>query len=157
MTTPVNVCNEKADKAIRVMMSGVAVAALVPAHVNWTLMASAMGTGVVAIGYCYGIKLTKDEGWKLIKQFVLSAGFWFLSVNVGSKMLTAFMETTGLGYGVGVTIDVAISTAFAWAIGAASKEYFQREYLGKSKLSKEELGEIFRDAFREQKNKDKNK
>ena len=102
---------------------------------------------------CYDIKLTKDEGWKLVKQFILSAGFWFLSMNVGSKILSALMESTGFGYGVGVAMDAATSAAFAWAIGATSKEYFQREYLGKSKLSKDELGKIFRDAFKDQKNK----
>lgn len=79
MATSVNVCNEKADKAIKAMMATVVGTALVPAHVNWALTASAMGAGVVAIGLCYDIKLTKDEGWKLVKQFILSAGFWFLS------------------------------------------------------------------------------
>ena len=63
------------------------------------------------------------------------------------------MESTGLGYGVGVAIDATTSAAFAWAIGATAKEYFQREYLGKSKLSKDELGKIFREAFKEQKNR----
>ena len=63
------------------------------------------------------------------------------------------MQTTGIGYGVGVAIDAATSAAFAWAIGATAKEYFQREYLGKTKLSKDELGEIFRKAFKDHKNK----
>ena len=108
---------------------------------------------MVVTGLCYDIKLTKDEGWKLVKQFILSAGFWFLSMNVGSKILSALMESTGLGYGAGVAIDAASSAAFAWAIGSTAKEYFQREYQGKSKLSKEELGAIFRKAFKEQKNK----
>lgn len=153
MATSVNVCNERADNAINAMMATVVGTALVPAHVNWALTASAMGAGVVAIGLCYDIKLTKDEGWKLVKQFILSAGFWFLSMNVGSKILSALLESTGLGYGVGVAIDAATSAAFAWAIGATAKEYFQREYLGKSKLSKDELGKIFRKAFKEQKNR----
>lgn len=153
MATSVNVCNEKADKAIKAMMATVVGTALVPAHVNWALTASAMGAGVVAIGLCYDIKLTKDEGWKLVKQFILSAGFWFLSMNIGSKLLSALMESTGLGYGAGVALDAATSAAFAWAIGATAKEYFQREYLGKSKLSKDELGKIFREAFKEQRNK----
>lgn len=153
MTTSVNVCNENADKAIKTMMATVTATALVPAHVNWALTASAMGAGVVAIGLCYDIKLTEDEGWKLVKQFVLGAGFWFLSMNVSMKILSALMESTGLGYGPGVAIDAATSAAFAWAIGATAKEYFQREYLGKSKLSKDELGEIFRAAFKKQRNK----
>ena len=151
MATSVSVCNEKADKAIKAMMTAVVGTALVPAHVNWALTASAMGAGVVAIGLCYDVKLTKDEGWKLVKQFILSAGFWFLSMNVGSKILSALMQTTGIGYGAGVALDAATSAAFAWAIGATAKEYFQREYLGKAKLSKDELGDIFRQAFKERK------
>ena len=153
MGKSVYVCNENADKAIAGMMATVVGTALVPAHVNWALTASAMGAGVVAIGLCYDIKLSKDEGWKLVKQFIMSAGFWFLSMNVGSKILSALMETTGIGYGAGVAIDAATSAAFAWAIGATAKEYFQREYLGKVKLSKDELGGIFRKAFKDHKNK----
>lgn len=153
MRKSVYVCNENADKAIAGMMATVVGTALVPAHVNWALTASAMGAGVVAIGLCYDIKLSKDEGWKLVKQFIMSAGFWFLSMNVGSKIISALMETTGIGYGAGVAIDAATSAAFAWAIGATAKEYFQREYLGKVKLSKDELGEIFRKAFKDHKNK----
>jgi uncharacterized protein (DUF697 family) len=153
MGKSVYVCNENADKAIAGMLATVVGTALVPAHVNWALTASAMGAGVVAIGLCYDIKLSKDEGWKLVKQFIMSAGFWFLSMNVGSKILSALMETTGIGYGAGVAIDAATSAAFAWAIGATAKEYFQREYLGKVKLSKDELGEIFRKAFKDHKNK----
>ena len=163
MGKSVYVCNENADKAIAGMMATVVGTALVPAHVNWALTASAMGAGVVAIGLCYDIKLSKDEGWKLVKQFIMSAGFWFLSMNVGSKILSALMETTGIGYGAGVAIDAATSAAFAskkflipftlQAIGATAKEYFQREYLGKVKLSKDELGGIFRKAFKDHKNK----
>lgn len=153
MGKSVYVCNENADKAIAGMMATVVGTALVPAHVNWALTASAMGAGVVAIGICYDVKLSKDEGWKLVKQFIMSAGFWFLSMNVGSKIISALMQTTGIGYGVGVAIDAATSAAFAWAIGATAKEYFQRECLGKTKLSKDELGEIFRKAFKDHKNK----
>ena len=83
----------------------------------------------------------------------LSAGMWFLSMNVGSKILSMLMESTGFGYAVGAALDAATSAAFAWAIGSTAKAYFRNEYLGKSKLTKEELGEIFRKAFRDQKNK----
>lgn len=153
MTKSVYVCDNDADVAIKTMMAAVVGTAMVPAHVNWALTASAMGAGAVAIGKCYGVQLTKDEGWKFVKQFVLSAGLWFLSMNVGSKILSMLMETTGIGYGVGVALDAATSAAFAWAIGSTAKEYFRNEYLGKQKLTKEELGEIFRKAFRDGKNK----
>lgn len=153
MTKSIYVCDQDADVAIKTMMAAVVGTAIVPAHVNWALTASAMGVGAVAIGKCYGVELTKDEGQKFVKQFVLSAGMWFLSMNVGSKILSMIMESTGIGYGVGMAIDAATSAAFAWAIGSTAKAYFRNEFLGKSKLTKEELGEIFRKAFREQKNK----
>lgn len=153
MARSIYVCDNDADVAIKSMMTAVVAAAAVPAHVNWALTASAMGTGAVAIGKCYDVQLTKDEGWKLVRQFVLSAGMWFLSMNVGSKMLSALMQSTGIGYAVGMALDAASSAAFAWAIGSTAKAYFRNEYLGKSKLTKEELGEIFRKAFKEQKNK----
>lgn len=153
MARSIYVCDNDADVAIKSMMTAVVAAAAVPAHVNWALTASAMGAGAVAIGKCYDVQLTKDEGWKLVRQFVLSAGMWFLSMNVGSKMLSALMQSTGIGYAVGMALDAASSAAFAWAIGSTAKAYFRNEYLGKSKLTKEELGEIFRKAFKEQKNK----
>lgn len=153
MARTLYVCDNDADVAIKTMMGTVVATAAVPAHVNWALTASAMGAGAVAIGKCYDVQLTKDEGWKLVKQFVLSAGMWFLSMNVGSKILSALMQSTGVGYAVGMALDAASSAAFAWAIGSTAKAYFRNEYLGKSRLTKEELGRIFREAFKEQKNK----
>lgn len=144
-------CDEQADDAIRTMVATVVGTAAIPAHVNWSLTATAMGAGVVAIGLIYDVQLTKEEGWKLVRQFFLGAGFWFVTMNVGSKILTAIMESTGFGYFGGVALDGAISAASAWAIGACAKEYFRRDFLGKSKPTKEELGEIFREAFKKNK------
>lgn len=144
-------CDEQADDAIRTMVATVVGTAAIPAHVNWSLTATAMGAGVVAIGLIYDVQLTKEEGWKLVRQFFLGAGFWFVTMNVGSKILTAIMESTGFGYLGGVALDGAISAASAWAVGACAKEYFRRDFLGKSKPTKEELGEIFREAFKKNK------
>ena len=96
MAKSVYVCDQDADVAIKTMMAAVVGTAVVPAHVNWALTASAMGAGAVAIGKCYGVQLTKDEGWKFVKQFVLSAGMWFLSMNVGSKILSMLMSQLDL-------------------------------------------------------------
>ena len=68
MARSVYVCDQDADVAIKTMMAAVVGTAVVPAHVNWALTASAMGAGAVAIGKCYGVQLTKDEGWKFVKQ-----------------------------------------------------------------------------------------
>lgn len=62
MTKSIYVCDQDADVAIKTMMAAVVGTAIVPAHVNWALTASAMGVGAVAIGKCYGVELTKDEG-----------------------------------------------------------------------------------------------
>lgn len=141
-------CDEQADDAIRTMVATVVGTAAIPAHVNWSLTATAMGAGVVAIGLIYDVQLSKEEGWKLVRQFFLGAGFWFLTMNVSSKILTAIMESTGIGYLGGVALDGAVSAASAWAIGACAKEYFRRDYLGKNKPTTEELGKIFRDTFK---------
>lgn len=144
-------CDKKADDAIKYMVAAVIGTAVVPAHVNWAITASAMGAGVVAIGKAYGFTLSKDGGWKLVKQFFLGAGFWFLTMNVGSKIIAAIAETTGIGYLGGVALDGAISGASAWAIGACAKEYFRKDCLGQGKPSKEELKKIFQDTFSKKK------
>ena len=143
-------CDKDADEAIKVMMAAVATTAVIPAAVNWTITATAMGTGCVAIGKAYGVSLSKENGEKLVIQFLKGAGLWFLAMQIGSKVVTAIMEFTGLGYGAGVAIDAATSAAFAWAIGKTAKSYFRSSYLG-NKLTKEELGEIFRKAWKENK------
>lgn len=143
-------CDKDADEAIKVMMATVAGTAVIPAAVNWTITATAMGAGCVAIGKAYGVSLSKENGEKLVIQFLKGAGLWFLAMQIGSKVVTSIIEFTGLGYGAGVTIDAATSAACAWAIGKTAKSYFRSSYLG-SKLTKEELGEILRKAWKEKK------
>lgn len=147
-------CDEAADKAIAAMMAAVVGTAVVPAAVNWAITAAAMGAGCVAIGNAYGVSISKENGDKLVMQFIKGAGMWFLAMQVGEKILTAIIQFTGIGYGVGVALDAATSAAFAWAIGKTSKSYFRAQYSG-DKLSKDELGKIFREAFKEKKNSKK--
>jgi uncharacterized protein (DUF697 family) len=133
--------DRNADIAIGSMVAAVVGTAIVPAHVNWALTAGAMGTGVIAIGLCYGVELTKDEAWKLIQQFFAAAGGWFLAMNVGSKFMAAIIQSTGIGYGVAVALDATISAAAAYALGEAAKAYFKGERdMGK-------IGKTFRDSF----------
>ncbi len=123
------------------MVAAVIGTALIPAHVNWALTASAMGAGVVSIGSTYGVTLDRDEAWKLVKEFFKAAGFWFLGMQISSKILAALIESTGLGYGGGVALDAAVSAGLAYAIGSCAKAYFKGE------RNKEELGKKFRTAF----------
>ena len=51
MAKSVYVCDQDADVAIKTMMAAVVGTAVVPAHVNWALTASAMGAGAVAIAF----------------------------------------------------------------------------------------------------------
>ena len=146
----IDLCDKDADDAIKIMMTAVVGTAVVPAAVNWGITATAMGAGCVGIGKAYGVSLSKDNGEKLVIQFLKGAGLWFLAMQVGSKVLTAILQFTGLGYGAGVALDAATSAAFAWAIGKTAKSYFRAQYQG-GKLSKEELGEVFRKAFKEKK------
>lgn len=139
MAKSVCVCDQDADLAIKTMMAAVVGTAVVPAHVNWALTASAMGAGAVAIGKCYGVQLTKDEGWKFVKQFILSAGMWFLSMNVGSKILSMLIESTGIGYGVGMALDAATSAAFAWAIGSTQRHISETSISENPNLRKKNL------------------
>ena len=150
----VSLCDKDADEAIKVMMTAVVGTAVIPAAVNWAITAAAMGTGCVAIGKAYGVTLSKENGEKLVIQFIKGAGLWFLAMTVGSKLVTAILEFTGLGYGAGVALDAATSAAFAWAIGKTAKSYFRSSYIG-NKLTKEELGEIFRKAFNDKKKENK--
>ena len=148
---PISECDDAADKAIAVMTGAIVGEALLPAHVNWAIAATTMGAGVVAIGLAYDVKLTKDEAWKLVKQFFLAAGFCFIALNIGSKIFAMVIESTGIGYMAGVALDCTISGAAAWAIGSCAREYFRRDYLGQGKPSTKELGEIFRQKFRQKK------
>lgn len=137
--------DEKADAAIKTMVMAVIGGAVVPTHINWAITAAALGSGVVAIGLCYGVELSKDEGWHLVKQFVGAAGFWFMGLMVGTRILSVILATTGVGYAGAVALDATISAALAYAIGASSKAYF------KGVKDKKDLGAIFRKSFQESK------
>lgn len=142
MTTKVKTKqDEDADTAIATMIAAMAGAAVIPAHVNWALAAAAMGSGVVAIGLCYGVKLTKDEAWKLVKQFILGAGLTFVGLAVGSKILAMILSSTGIGHVGAVVLDATISAAIGYAVGETAKEYF------KGNTSKAHLRRVFRETF----------
>jgi len=140
-------CDEKADVAIGAMVLAAVGGEIAPPMIDWGVAMAAMGSGVVAIGIIYDVKLTKDEAWKLVKQFILSAGFTWVALNAGTQIFKAIMKVTGWGYGPDVVLGSVITGAIAYAVGACAKEYFRRDYMGKGRPSTEELGKIFREAF----------
>ncbi len=151
LSKSVSICDEKADKAIAAMVAGIAAAAVIPAQFNWALVAGAIGAGVVAIGACYGRTLSKEEGWDLAKTFFLSAGAMYIGIELGSKVIAAIMSMTVIGHAAAVALDATVSGAAAFAVGKVGKEYFRRDYLGKARPSKAEMGQLFRDAFKRKK------
>lgn len=143
-------CDSDADEKIGLMIAGMVGGAVVPAAINWTIVITAMGAGVISIGNCYGFSISKEGGADLVKQFFLSAGTTWLMLNVGAKICTAILQMTGIGYLGGAAIDAVISAAQAYAVGGCAKAYFRKKYQGKS-ISKDELGKIFREKFKEYK------
>jgi uncharacterized protein (DUF697 family) len=139
--------DDKADRVIAGMIAGAVGAAAAPV-VAWPIFVTGMGVGVVGIGACYGVSLSKDEAWKLIKQFFTAAGFSYMATLVGGKLLTIFLAATGVGYGGAVALDVVTSSAIAYAVGQSAKAYFKGE------RRNAELGEIFRAAVRRRRSAD---
>lgn len=76
--------------------------------------------GVVGIGASYGVTLTKDEGWKLVKEFFKAAAFTYAATIVGGKLISFAVAVTGIGYaGAGSAEDSAIGRPYGRA-GASS-------------------------------------
>jgi uncharacterized protein (DUF697 family) len=135
---------EKADAVIAGLVSTAVAAAVIPVPLTVPFI-GLVASGVVAIGACYGVKLSKEEAWKLLREFFKAAGFTFMAINVGSVLLSAVMTVTGAGYVVGVALDAVQASAIAYAVGSAAKHYFAGEH------SRAALGAVMRAAFTQQK------
>jgi uncharacterized protein (DUF697 family) len=135
---------QKADAIIKGMMSSGVAGAIIPLPLGIPFM-GVVAAGVVGIGVCYGVELTKDEAWKLIKEFFRAAGLTFMAINVGGLFISAVLNFSGAGYPVAVALDAAQATAIAYAVGTSAKVYFSGEH------SRKELGAVMRNAFKEAK------
>jgi uncharacterized protein (DUF697 family) len=136
--------DERADRIIKGMAStGVAVA-VIPLPLGIPFM-GAMGAGVVSIGRCYEVELTKDEAWKLIREFFKAAGMTYMATLMGWQFITALGKATGFGYPVAVALDATQAAVIAYAVGAAAKAYF------KGGRSNEQLRAAIRNAVTEAK------
>lgn len=142
--------DENADFVINAMVAGIVAAAVIPAHVNWAFVMAGMGAGVMAIGRCYGVELSRQEAWKLIKQFFLAAGFTFMGLTIGAKLCSMLLASTGVGYFGAVAIDVAVSAPLAYAVGSCAKAYFRDDMHKKHSAEQNaRLGEMLRQKFRQ--------
>ena len=144
--------DENADVVMNLMMAGLVAAAVVPPVINWPILAGAMGSGVVAIGRCYGVELSRVEAWKLIRQFILAAGFTFIGLQVGVQIVNLVLASTGVGYVGAAALQAAVAAPLAYAVGASAKAYFQGELHKKqTAATSAEIGEILRQKFHEAK------
>jgi uncharacterized protein (DUF697 family) len=135
---------QKTDKIIKGMVSAGVATGVIPLPLGLPFMA-AVATGVVAIGACYGVELTRDEAWKLIREFFKAAGFTFFATNVGWQFITGLMYATGFGSPFAAALDTAQCVAIAYAVGAAAKHHFSGQ------RSRRELGAVMRSAYLERK------
>lgn len=118
--------DSKADVIVGTMVTGALAMSVIPT-VNTVAFIAAMGTGVVAIGAAYGVPLTKDESWKLVKQFLQGAGAATAAAFGVGKVISLLLATTGIGYGAAVAIDASVGSATAYAVGMAAKFYFKND------------------------------
>jgi uncharacterized protein (DUF697 family) len=131
--------DERADLIIKGMASTGVAGALIPLPLGIPFM-GVVGAGVVSIGHCYGVELTKDQAWKLVRQFFKAAGFTYMALFVGWQFITGLGKATGFGYPVAVALDATQGAIIAYAVGAAAKAYFKGERDNK------ELGALLRNA-----------
>ena len=105
-----------------------------------------MGTvagGVVAIGTCYGVGLSRDEPRKLIREFFKAAGFVWTSAFVGTQFLAWIATATGVGIPVMIALETAEASLIAYVVGTAAKHYF------KGQRSRDQIRTVMRSAMSE--------
>jgi hypothetical protein len=134
--------DEKANRIIKGMVAAGVTAGSVPVPALVPFMGAVAG-GVVAIGACYGVELSKRDAWKLIREFFKAAGFVYMSALVGSHFMVWLLTPTGLGTPLAVAIDAATCAAVAYAAGTAAQHYF------KGQTSHDELRAVVRGAVAE--------
>jgi hypothetical protein len=124
--------DEKANRIIKGMVAAGVTAGSVPVPALVPFMGAVAG-GVVAIGACYGVELSKRDAWKLV----------YMSALVGSHFMVWLLTPTGLGTPLAVAIDAATCAAVAYAAGTAAQHYF------KGQTSHDELRAVVRGAVAE--------
>jgi len=131
--------DEKADKIIMGLTATGAAAGGIPVPLLVPFMGAVAG-GVVAIGACYGVQLTRDEAWKLIREFFKAAGFVWTATFIGGEFIVWILAATGAGLPVALALDAVQCTVIAYAVSTAAKHYF------KGQRSRDEIRAVMRRA-----------
>jgi uncharacterized protein (DUF697 family) len=134
--------DEKADRIIKGLTATGVAAGGVPVPLLIPFMATVAG-GVVAIGASYGVRLSKEDAWKLIREFFKAAGFVYTATFIGGAFITWILAATGVGYPVALALDAAQCAVIGYTVGTAAKHYFKGE------RSQSEMRKVVRGAMAE--------
>ncbi len=130
--------DKKANKAVMAMTGAGVGVGFAPVMVDVAVLMAAMGGGVVSIGTCYDMRLTKEDAAELIKEFFKAAGMTFSMVFAGQKITASFLKSNPVTYVPTMIADAAMCGTIAFAVGETSKKYFRRLASGK-KVSNSDL------------------
>jgi uncharacterized protein (DUF697 family) len=144
------VASQRADRVIRQTVVFEALIAIVPVYVNFWVDAPVIAAMVVRIARAYGISLSEHEGREVARQLLSTVGWWLGAGWVGTKAVTALMQSTIIGYPAGVAISGIAFCSLAWALGQTSKLYFSEVSRGKEfKEIKNELGRTLKSSLKQ--------
>ncbi len=130
--------DKKANKAVMAMTGAGVGVGFVPVMVDVAVLMAAMGGGVVSIGTCYDMRLTKEDAAELIKEFFKAAGMTFSMVFAGQKITASILKSNPVTYVPTMIADAAMCGTIAFAVGETSKKYFRRLASGKT-VSKNDM------------------
>ena len=125
--------DKKANKAVMAMTGAGVGVGFAPVMVDVAVLMAAMGGGVVSIGTCYDMRLTKEDAAELIKEFFKAAGMTFSMVFAGQKITASILKSSDV-----MIADAAMCGTIAFAVGETSKKYFRRLASGKT-VSKNDM------------------
>lgn len=123
--------NGAADSAILAMtIAGVGIG-FAPVMLDIAIFMTEAGIGVVTIGKCYNMKLSKEDAGDLIKQFFKAAGLAYSMVFTCEKLGTSALKSNPVSYIPAMIADAVMCGSISYAIGSTSKRYFRKLAEGK--------------------------
>lgn len=123
--------DRKADTRILAMTGAGVGVGFAPVMLDVAVLMGTMGTGVVSIGACYGMGLTKEDAAELIKQFFKAAGMTFSMIFIGQKFTASLLKSNPVTYVPTMIADAVMCGTVAFAVGSTAKKYFRRLASGK--------------------------
>jgi uncharacterized protein (DUF697 family) len=122
---------------------------IMPFGINITVLMLVCAVMLTVIGSIYGYLVNLDEGAKLAKQIILSAGWVYAANILGWKIIAEIAKiggvaTAGTVTGIAMGVDAVLFGALTYAIGYTSKQYFAKDRM----MSDREMGNLFKQFFK---------